>query len=198
MMILLMIMMWCWWDRPPPAASPWWRPHVELGLHSSSSCQEGRSGIWYYHHHSHDDRHHNHHPRFRGHECAMRGALSIILAMVERIISIWILDALVPEFIIVITLIAITRRRNQTYLPDLRASLVKRAAWSSGLPELMIISPSITVNSGHPPQHIPHQHHCHCLHCHKLQQRSTCLSRVQERWETRWSDQCQPGKWKQQ
>ena len=58
------------------------------------------------------------------------------------------LDALVPEFIIVITLIAITRRRNQTYLPDLRASLVKRAAWSSGLPELMMISPSITVNLG--------------------------------------------------
>ena len=91
MMILLMIMMWCWWDRPPPAASPWWRPHVELGLHSSSSCQEGRSGTWYYHHHSHEDHHHNHHPRSRGHECAMRGALSIILAMVERIISIWML-----------------------------------------------------------------------------------------------------------
>ena len=108
------------------------------------------------------------------------------------------LDALVPEFIIVMTLIAITRRRNQTYLPDLRASLVKRAAWSSGLPELMIISPSITVNSGHPPQHLPHQHHCHRLHCHKLQQHSTCLSRVQGRWGTRWSDRCQPGKWKQQ
>ena len=197
-MILLMIMMWCWWDWPPPAASPWWRPHVELGLHSSSSCQEGRSGTWYYHHHSHDDDHHNHHPRFRGHECAMRGALSsehhLSYGWKDHIN----LDALVPELIIVITLIAITRRRNQTYLPDLRASLVKRAAWSSGLPELMIISPSITVNSGHPPQHIPHQHHCHCLHCHKLQQRSTCLSRVQERWETRWSDQCQPGKWKQQ
>ena len=106
------------------------------------------------------------------------------------------LDALVPEFIIVITLIAITRRRNQTYLPDLRASLVKRAAWSSGLPELMIISPSITINPGHPPQHLPHQHHCHRLHFHKLQQHSTCLSRVQGRWGTRWSDRCPPGKWK--